>query len=120
MPFEVSRVACHLQQRDQDGLVSFSAVRSVELGVPNRKALLPPFPNPATGQATVRYQRPALGPVKLSVYNVPGQRVATLVNDGQTAGHKQLIDTSTLSGGIHFAQLRTQGRTVPRPLVVIK
>ena len=121
LPFEASRVAYRLRQRDQDGSVSFSAVRSVELGAPNRKALLSTFPNPAAGQATVRYQLSAPGPVTLSVYNVLGQRVATLVDDWQTAGYKQqLIDTSTLSGGPHFVRLRTQGRTVSRPLVVVK
>jgi hypothetical protein len=121
VPFEASSIEYRLRQQDVDGSVEFSDVRTVTVDAPKQVSLLAPFPNPAPQQATVRYTLPDDGDVTLSVYNVLGQRVATLVDGPQTAGNKQrTVDTSTLSSGMYFIRLQTQGKTVTERLTVVK
>ncbi len=60
------------------------------LGAPNKFALYPNFPNPFNPITTIKYDLPRDSRVNLSVYNVLGQRVVTLVNGWQKAGYKSI------------------------------
>jgi hypothetical protein len=58
----------------------------VRLEAPTTLALHALYPNPTRAEATLRYALPTAMDVEISVYNVLGQRVATLANGGQAAG----------------------------------
>jgi len=121
LPFEATSVQYRLRQRDLDGTTSLSAVQTVTLAAPQQVALLPPFPNPSLGQTTVRYQLPENGTVKLALYNVLGQRVATLVRGKQAAGNRQItVDTSTLGSGVYFVRLLARGQAMTEKITVVK
>ena len=121
VPFEASSVEYRLRQRDLDGTTSLSAVQTVTLAAPQQARLLAPFPNPATAQSTVRYQLPEDGPVQIALYNVLGQRVATLADGEQTAGNKQVtLNTRSLSSGVYFVRLQTEGQTFTEKITVVK
>jgi len=51
-----------------------------------RARLLPPVPNPADGAVAISYALDAPGPVRLSVFDLTGALVRTLVDEGQEAG----------------------------------
>jgi hypothetical protein len=121
VPFEASTIEYRLRQKDLDGSTEMGPTRTVELGDPNKASLLSPFPNPTTEQATVRYKLPKDGAVTLSVYNVLGQRVATLVDGRQTAGRKEhTLDASSLSSGVYFLRLDTKNEVVTERLTIVR
>ena len=64
------------------------------------------YPNPFNPSATIRYQLPVDSRVKLTVINTLGQIVATLVDEVQQAGYKQLEwNASTASSGVYFCRI---------------
>ncbi|MCC7261111.1 MAG: VCBS repeat-containing protein [Candidatus Latescibacteria bacterium] len=67
--------------------------------VPTTFGLEPNYPNPFNPATTLRYNLVEAGPVRLTVYNVAGQRVRELVDQVQEAGGYQVEwDTRDQSG----------------------
>ena len=65
------------------------------------------YPNPFTGITRIRYGVPEDVDVNISVYNLLGQKVATLVNGNKKAGYYTVTwDGSKLSAGIYFIRFK--------------
>ncbi|HEX7343567.1 MAG TPA: T9SS type A sorting domain-containing protein, partial [bacterium] len=63
-------------------------------------------PNPFNPTTTLSFELPQAGSVKLSVYNVTGREVATLVNGWRDAGnHEVTFDATGLASGLYVYQL---------------
>ena len=56
--------------------------------IPSTYELHQNFPNPFNPGTTIRYELPQQSDVRISVYDVLGQEVTTLVSENQTAGYK--------------------------------
>jgi len=54
--------------------------------IPEKFEVFPNYPNPFNSTTHIRYQLPERGTVKLTIYNVLGQQVKTLVNENQEPG----------------------------------
>ena len=66
------------------------------------------FPNPSSGKTSIFYNLSAKSNVKLSILNLNGQLITTLVNEKQTQGdHKVNFDATDLPAGIYFCVLKT-------------
>ncbi len=90
-------------------------------GLPSDYTVLPNYPNPFNPATTIRFGLPEPGEVRLTVYNVLGQRVATLIDDGLPAGwHKTQWNAQNLSSGVYFYRLETGSRAVARPMLLLK
>jgi len=77
-------------------------------------------PNPSGGVARICYYIPAAGRVRVSVYDVLGEQVATLVDAVRPAGEYQCqLDAQALAGGVYFCRLETGGRIDVRKLVLL-
>jgi hypothetical protein len=64
------------------------------------------YPNPFNPSTTIRYQVPTKSNVRLEVFSILGQCVATLVNAEQQAGNYQVqFDAKTLSSGMYFYRI---------------
>ncbi len=79
-----------LKQIDTDGTFEYSGVLTAVVGLPERFALHPNFPNPFNPETEIRYEIPA-GPgtrrrTVLQIYNLLGQLVRTLVDRTEPAG----------------------------------
>jgi hypothetical protein len=64
------------------------------------------YPNPFNPTTTIDFALPKESDVKLSVFSMLGQKVATLANAHMNAGRQSvLFDASKLSSGVYFYKL---------------
>ena len=79
-------------------------------------------PNPFNPSTTISYSVAAPGLVQLTVYDIAGRMVRTLVNDTQPAGtYSILFDGAGLSNGVYIYRLTTgNGRSQTKKMVLIK
>jgi hypothetical protein len=107
----------------QDGIVLTSAEKSVdEYGsIPQRHALEQNYPNPFNPTTTIRYAIAREQRVKVEVYSILGQIVATLVDATVPAGYHSLVfDGSAIGSGTYFYRMETENFTVTRKFVLLK
>jgi hypothetical protein len=95
--------------------------------VPAGFLMHPASPSPFTASTTLRLDVPAgAGRVSLSIYNVRGQLVRTLVDGTVTPGVREYVwrgdDSSghALSAGLYFARCEHGGDTTTRKLVLVR
>jgi len=94
---------------------------SDNLPIPKYFLLHQNYPNPFNASTIVNYQLPLSNYVRLEIYNLLGQKVATLVDGKQKAGHKSVNwDASALSSGLYFYRLTVGDLAETRRMMLIK
>ena len=84
-------------------------------------ALYENYPNPFNPETTIRFTLPRAAQVNLTVYNLRGQEVATLVQKQLSSGSHQVVFTgSELSSGIYFYQLSTPKKVLTGKMTILK
>jgi hypothetical protein len=74
--------------------------------LPNSFALEQNYPNPFNPSTTINFTLGKASNVKLTVYNLLGQRVATLVDGRMNAGTQSVVfDASRFASGVYFYRL---------------
>jgi hypothetical protein len=115
------KVQYRLKQIDFDGQFEYSNVIEVDAGLPKQFALEQNYPNPFNPSTTIRYQLPVASEVKLEVYDVLGKKIATLVNERQSAGSYQVVwNASGLSSGTYFYRLQAGTFTQTKKMILVK
>jgi len=90
-------------------------------GVPGSYALEQNYPNPFNPSTSVDFSLPAASQVRLSVYNLLGQEVATIVNGQMAAGtHTVRFDASKLSSGVYLYRLTAGSFTKSMKMLLLK
>ena len=73
--------------------------------IPSRYELYPNYPNPFNPQTTVSFGLPEAASVNISVYDIEGRLVSTLVKENYHAGiHKIEFNAANLATGVYFVQ----------------
>ncbi|MCH8569687.1 MAG: T9SS type A sorting domain-containing protein, partial [Balneolales bacterium] len=89
--------------------------------LPGELALKQNYPNPFNPTTNINFELPETGQVRLSVYNMLGQQVATLVNSSMQAGrHTAVFDGSRLSSGMYIYRLEVNGTALTRKMMLVK
>ncbi len=89
-----------------------SAAKSSADGLPTEYAVAQNFPNPFRQTTLVGYGLPESGHVTLTVVDVMGQEIATLVDEYREAGfHRDPFNAERLSPGLYLAVLKVNGVT---------
>jgi hypothetical protein len=88
---------------------------------PKTFALKQNYPNPFNGTTIIPYDLPFPSFVNLSVYNMLGQRVATLVNDFQVSARYEIpFPSGNLATGVYFYRLQTPGLRETMKFVIVR
>jgi len=89
--------------------------------LPSSFALYPNYPNPFNPATEIRFDLPVATTVRLTVYNVLGQTVSTLVDGRCEAGrHVVSWDASAMASGVYFYRLRADAYTESRKMLLMK
>jgi hypothetical protein len=76
------------------------------LALPVKFELRQNYPNPFNPVTMINYQLPMTSDVELSVYNLLGQKVVTLVSERKQAGSHQVEwDASGLASGVYYYRI---------------
>ncbi|HEX2964115.1 MAG TPA: T9SS type A sorting domain-containing protein, partial [Ignavibacteriales bacterium] len=79
------------------------------------------YPNPFNPATSISYSIPKAGSVKLQVFNLLGNEVATLVNEYKNAGtHKVSFDASVLPSGVYIYTIQSGSFRNAKKMTVMK
>jgi len=89
--------------------------------MPSEFSLGQNYPNPFNPITSIPYSLRESAHVTLTLYNVLGQKVATLVDQRQDAGyHRAVFDAAAFSSGIYFYELKAGSFSGTRKMVLLK
>lgn len=89
--------------------------------IPETFALEQNYPNPFNPTTTIRFQVPVLSDVTLTVYDVLGREVETLVNDSKGAGVYEVTwNAANLSSGVYYYRLTAGSFSDVKKLLLLK
>ena len=121
--------------RTQDNIIYFDNISfySNSVGIDNRNETFPQgfaleqnFPNPFNPVTTLRYDLPENSYVNVTVYDMLGRQVRTLVNTTQDAGFRSVIWNATndygkpVSAGIYLYQIQAGEFVQTKKMVLLK
>jgi hypothetical protein len=117
-----------LANEDYGGQVEFHGpiYASVGASVPEAYNLLPNYPNPFNSTTALGYEIPVAGHVALTIYDILGREVRSLVNVYQQAGRHTILwdgrDNSErcLNSGVYFYTLKAGDFTQVRKMVLLR
>jgi hypothetical protein len=79
------------------------------------------FPNPFNPTTAIKYRLDQTGKVRLSIYNVLGQRVKVLIDEIQEAGsYRHSFEASHLAAGVYFYMLEMNNRMITKKMILLK
>ncbi len=94
--------AYRLRQVDFDGSFKLSNESLVEINSPRTYTLDQNYPNPFNPSTTIKFSIPNDEFVSLTIHNILGEKVATLINNKISAGdHEVNFNASNLASGVY-------------------
>ncbi|PEN05723.1 hypothetical protein CRI93_11480 [Longimonas halophila] len=118
LPYAADSLRYRLRQIDTDGTESFSEAVTIVRQVTEAE-LLPTYPNPARGQATVRFAVPERQDVRIDLYDLLGRRVQTVVDTGAEGRTEAQLDVSGLASGTYFLRMQTEAGPIDTQRVTV-
>ena len=89
--------------------------------IPGEYKLGQNYPNPFNPVTKISFDLPKTGLVSLKVFDVLGKEVATLVNEVKNPGSYTVdFDGASLSSGVYFYRLETNGFVATKKMMLIK
>ena len=79
------------------------------------------YPNPFNPTTTIHFDLPVASRVVLDVFNIAGQKVASVADQPYASGsHTIGFDGSALASGLYFARLQTAKQSTTTKLMLVK
>jgi hypothetical protein len=79
------------------------------------------YPNPFNPVTTIGYSLPFSGMVELTVYDVLGKNVATIVSERQSAGYHRVVwNAADQSSGVYFYHLKSGNHQAVRRMILMR
>ncbi len=100
---------------------SLTGVTTNGNAIPNIFKLYQAYPNPFNPATVIKFDLPQTGAVKMEIFNMLGQVVATLVNGNYAAGSYSVTwDAANFSSGVYFYRINAGNYTDIHKMVLIK
>ncbi|MFA5834846.1 MAG: T9SS type A sorting domain-containing protein [Bacteroidota bacterium] len=119
--------------KGEDGIFNYSGyyeratfptilgVEEMNESVPGLFSLCQNYPNPFNPSTTFRYSLPTASYVTLTVYDLLGREIASLVNEEQSAGWKEVQwNAGNISTGIYFYKLSSDNFIEIKKMMLLK
>jgi spore coat protein CotH len=104
---------------NQSGVTGIVDEQQSEL--PNQFKLEQNFPNPFNPTTTIGFSLPNAGKVKLTIYNILGEQVSTLVNEDLPSGdYKYAWNATNLPSGIYYYSLNSDSFSETKKMILLK
>lgn len=103
-----------------------TGVEERDIPAPRAFSLSQNYPNPFNPTTTINYTLEKAGDVSMTIYNVIGETVKTLVNASQSAGAHSVVWDATndmgykVAAGVYFYELEFGGKTAIQKMMLIK
>jgi len=94
--------------------------------IPKKYRLYDAYPNPFNPTTILRYDLPQNSMVTITIYDMLGNKVKTLISQAQDAGYQSIIWDATndygypVSAGVYLYQLQANGATQTKKMVLLK
>jgi len=110
------------QLLQNSGIITVSAVDEPQQDAPQRVELSQNYPNPFNPSTIISYTLPQKARVTLEVFNILGEKMATLVNSIEQAGtHNLKFNEINLASGVYFYKLTANGESIQtKKMILIK
>lgn len=99
-------------------------VNSAEMplnSIPRQFSLEQNFPNPFNPTTAIRYALPVSGHIKITVHDLLGRETATLVDENQSAGWKEISwNAAKFSSGVYYYKIQSGHFVAIKKMIVLK
>lgn len=102
--------------------IGSDAGNPADVVIPAEFTLGSPFPNPFNSTVQIPFEVSQPRELSLSVYNVMGQKVATLVNNErlEAGAHRVMWQADQAASGVYLVQLTNGARTLTQKMLLVK
>jgi flagellar hook assembly protein FlgD len=84
-------------------------------------SLLQNYPNPFNPSTLIRYALPSSAHVKLTIHDILGREIATLVNEEQSAGWKEIQwNAQNFASGMYLVRMSANNFTQAKKILLMK
>jgi hypothetical protein len=98
-----------------------AGIRDKTVLKPDTYKLFPNYPNPFNPRTIINYELPITNFVDLSIYNLRGQKVVTLVSGRQKTGYHQIEwDASGFASGVYFLTLEAGNFKATQKMLLVR
>ncbi len=106
---------------DLDGSYKYGEIVEVTAEIPLEYELSQNYPNPFNPTTTINFSIKTEDNVKLTVYNVLGEKITDLVNKKMKAGRYKIeFNASNLASGVYFYRLRSGKFVSVKKMLLLK
>lgn len=96
-------------------------ISTISSEIPDNFSLSQNYPNPFNPTTNIKFAIPKSGFVKLTVFDMLGREVETLVNENLNAGtYNADWNASKFSSGVYFYMIETEGFTETKKMILTK
>ena len=115
-----SKFIYRLKQIDNAGKLEYSKEVEIEM-IPDQFELFQNYPNPFNPVTNIKFALPKVAKVTLLVYNLLGEKVATLLNEDKEAGFFDVqFDARNFSSGVYIFRLTTDDFVQTKKMTLMK
>ncbi len=109
-----------LKQKDIDGTFKYSDIVEVKNNVV-LSYKLGNYPNPFNPSTKITFEIPVNGMVNITVYNMLGEKVQTIVNQRMESGdHEIIFNASKLASGMYIYRLAAGSNVIAKKMLLLK